>query len=335
MTLPRAPGFQNAKASGFIPEIYANQWNFRFYANTIASTITNTRFQGLIQKQGDKIIIPTVPTIEWTKYHKGQKLEITGKLESDPITMEINRGQYFKFVQDDVDQAQSYVDAVKAALENSARQGATRIDHEILCDLPFHVSPCNQGCNAGAMSNGYNLGGLMATGCGPVELVCGSDLCSNDAINLLLDMISVLEEQNVIGGDPSNPTGGGEGFWFVIPPFFKNLILKHPRFQNADAMGDKQSVLRNGKIGMIDGAEVLSSNLLPFYDESDGKGGVRRVWQILAGHKMATTFASQLTRKDYGMRSEQTFGDIYRQLQVYDWKVTNPEALVLARVTKG
>lgn len=336
MTLPRAPGFQNAKTSGYIPDIYANQWAFRFYANTIASTITNTRFQGLIQKQGDKIIIPTVPTIEWAKYHKGQKLEQTGKLESDPITMTIDRGHYFQFVQDDVDQAQSYVDAVKAALENSARQGAIRIDRELLCDMQYHIHPCNQGCNAGATSGAFNLGSPIATGCGPVELFCGQDNCSNDAINLLLDMITVLEEQNVVGGDPSNPTGAGsEGFWFVIPPFVKNLIMKHIRFQNAYAMGDKTSVLRNGKIGMIDGAEVISSNLLPFYLEDDGKGGQRKVWTILAGHKMATTFASQLTRKDYGMRSQESFGDLYRQLQVYDWKVTNPEALVIARVTKG
>lgn len=336
MAVPRSPGFQNAKASGFIPEIWAKKWNYKFYARTIASTITNTMFQGEISRQGDKVIIPTVPEIEWTQYHKGQKLEITGKLESDPITMEVGRAQYFKFVQDDIDKAQSHVDAVKAALENSAKQGAIRIDRQILCDLPFHVHPCNQGCEAGAVSGAFNLGSPIATGCGPVQLACGGTDCSNDAINLLLDMMTVLEEQNVVGGDTSSGFGeGGNGFWFIIPPFVKNLIMKHPRFQDASAMGGGASVLRNGKIGMIDGAEVLSSNLLPFYEESDGAGGTRKVWQIMAGHKMATTFASQLTKKDYGMRSEQTFGDIYRQLQVYDWKVTNPEALVLARVTKS
>lgn len=330
MSVPRSPGFQNAKASGYIPEIWAKDWNYKFYTKTIASSITNTKFEGQIQKMGDKVIIPTVPDIEWTRYHKGQKLEITGKLESDPITMDVGRAHYFKFVQDDIDKAQSYVDAVRAALADSAKKGAIRIDRELLCDLPYHVSPCNQGCEAGAQSGAFNLGGLMATGCGPVELKCGGNDCSNDAINLLLDMMTVLEEQNVVGGDDNL-----SGFWFIIPPFVKNLIMKHPRFQDAAAMGDSTSPLRNGKIGMIDGAEVFSTTNLPFYEEDDGTGKMRKVWQILAGHKMATTFASQLTRKDYGMRSEQTFGDIYRQLQVYDWKVTNPEALALARVTKG
>ena len=329
MTVKRAPGFQDQKASGFIPEIWASRWNHRFYHYTIANEITNTDYEGDIKKQGDKIIIPTVPDIQWADYAKGQMIEITGKLESDPIEMEIRRAQYFKFVDDDIDKAQrtKSLDVVSKALEVAAKQGAIRVDRKLLCDLPLHVPPCNQGCDAGAASGGFDLG---CADC-PLELSCGGNDCSNDAINLILDARTVLEEQN-IGTDVSSTST--EGFFIIIPPWMKNLILKHPRFSDASAMGMEKSSLLSGKIGVIDDMKVMVSNLIPWYTLDSNKGP-KKVWNIIAGNVMATTFASQVTKKDYDVRSEHTFGNYYRQLQVFDWMVTNPEGLALARVTKG
>jgi len=42
---------------------------------------------------------------------------------------------------------------------------------------------------------------------------------------------------------------------------------------------------------------------------------------------MGFTFASQMTNME-SIRSESTFGDIIRGLQVYGYKVVKPEALV-------
>jgi len=326
MAVPRAAGHQDQKASGYIPEVYSKKWAFNFYAQTVASSITNTRFEGEIAKMGDKVIIPTTPEIMWANYHRGQKLETTGKLESDPIVMEVNRAHYFKFIDDDIDKKQRGVDAVSAALDNSAKQGAIRIDRQLLCDMPNHAAECNQGKNAGVISKGFDFGTTEE----PISLHCGGTECSNDAINLMLDMMTALEEQDVVNGMNSPDP---EGLYYVIPPLMKNLILKHRRFSDASAMGDSQSALRNGRIGKLDNAVVLCSNNLKTYEIDNGEGGKKRVFEILAGHKMATTFVSQLTKEDNKMRSEQTFGDLYRKLQVYDWKVTNPEGLVVARIS--
>ncbi|QTR47465.1 hypothetical protein J9253_05900 [Thiothrix litoralis] len=323
MAVQRAPGFQDQKASGYIPEVWSGKWLHEFYTQTVASSITNTDFEGEIRGKGDKVIIPRVPDIQWAKYHKGQKLELTGKLESEPVVMDVNRAHYFMFVDDDVDTVQRNEKSLPMkAIKKSSINGAKRIDSELLCDLPFHVSPCNQGCEAGAVSGAYNLGGVGTGGCNPLELLCGGSDCQNSAINVLIDLMSTLEENDV-------PNDEGNLF-VVIPQWLKNLVLKHPRFQDASALGESKSPLRNGKIGMIDGMEVYMSNLVRNYDL-----GGQRVFDIVAGHTSAITFATQLTKTESKLRSQETFGDIYRGLQVYDWMVTNPEYLALARVTKG
>lgn len=321
----RAPGYQDQSRSGYIPEILSTKWIHRFYTRTVATSIMNTDYEGQIKQQGDKIIIPTVPTIEWADYHKGQKIEITGKLESDPVEMYIRRGQYFKFVDDDVDQAQRAkgLGVVNKALDNAAKQGAIRVDKKILCDLPFHVLPCNQGCHAGAQSESFDVGCVDA----PLVLECGKSGCEADVISLLVDLRTILEEQD-INSDVDGDMSDGH-FWVIIPPWMRGLIIKHPNFMDASKMGDAKSALRNGEIGMIDGMKILVSNNIPWY-----RLGSAKVFNILAGHTKASTFATQVAKKDYNMRSEQTFGNIWRQLQVFDWMVTNPEALALARVVK-
>jgi hypothetical protein len=55
-------------------------------------------------------------------------------------------------------------------------------------------------------------------------------------------------------------------------------------------------------------------------------------YHLIAGHKMGFTFASQMTEMET-IRSETTFGNIVRGLQVYGYKVIKPEALANAVVT--
>ena len=81
--------------------------------------------------------------------------------------------------------------------------------------------------------------------------------------------------------------------------------------------------LRNGRLGMIDRFTIYVSHNLYV---SSGK------FSIIGGHKMGLTFASQMTNMET-IRSETTFGNIIRGLQVYGYKVTKPEALSQAVIT--
>jgi hypothetical protein len=73
---------------------------------------------------------------------------------------------------------------------------------------------------------------------------------------------------------------------------------------------------------MIDRFTVYVSHNL---NVSSGK------FSIIGGTKMGFTFASQMTEMET-IRSESTFGDIIRGLQVYGYKVVKPEALTMAVV---
>ena len=87
--------------------------------------------------------------------------------------------------------------------------------------------------------------------------------------------------------------------------------------------GDSTSPLRNGRLGMIDRFTVYMSHNIK-------KTGAN--FDVIAGHKMGFTFASQMTEMET-IRSESTFGNIVRGLQVYGYKVVKPEAIAQAVVT--
>jgi hypothetical protein len=112
------------------------------------------------------------------------------------------------------------------------------------------------------------------------------------------------------------------GRFLVIPAKMAGLIKKS-ELKDASLTGDGTSVVRNGRLGMIDRFTLYVSHNL---NVSSGKTS------LIAGHKMGFTFASQMTEMET-IRSESTFGNIIRGLQVYGYKVVKPEALAQAIVT--
>jgi hypothetical protein len=125
-------------------------------------------------------------------------------------------------------------------------------------------------------------------------------------------MGTVLDEANV-----------PESNRFVVIPAKMAGFIKKSDLKDASLTGDAQSVLRNGRLGMIDRFTIYMSHNLPV---TSGK------FDILAGHKMGFTFASQMTEMET-IRSESTFGNIIRGLQVYGYQTVKPEALAHGVVT--
>ena len=104
---------------------------------------------------------------------------------------------------------------------------------------------------------------------------------------------------------------------FLVIPAKMGGLIKQSDLKDASITGDGSSPLRNGRLGMIDRFTVYVSHNL-------SKSGSE--FSVIAGHKMGITFASQMTNMET-IRSETTFGDIIRGLQVYGYKVVKPEAL--------
>jgi hypothetical protein len=137
-------------------------------------------------------------------------------------------------------------------------------------------------------------------------------------LDYIVDAGTCLDEQNI----PET------GRWFVIPPWVAGMIKKSD-LREASISGDGVSLLRNGRIGMIDRFTIYASNLLPTHAEGSSTG-----FYTYFGHPHGLTFASQLSKIET-LRSEQTFGTLLRGLQVYGYDTIDNTALGQLYVTRN
>lgn len=113
------------------------------------------------------------------------------------------------------------------------------------------------------------------------------------------------------------------GRWVIIPPELTAAFLQDARFIDASQSGSTEA-FRNGFLGRASGFDIYESNTVP--TETAG------VYSVIAGHRMAATFAEQINSVE-AQRRELRFGDLVKGLHLYGAKVVRPEALALASVT--
>ena len=114
-------------------------------------------------------------------------------------------------------------------------------------------------------------------------------------------------------------------------PTWAATLIKQSELRQAYLSGDGVSILRNGRLGMVDRFTIYTSNLLP---SGTAGGFASGEYVIYAGHSHGLTFASQVSKVET-LRSEQTFGTVLRGLQVYGYKVIDGTALAQAIVSVG
>jgi len=310
MALPTAPGFPQLSGN-YIPEIWSAKILIKFYEATVLAEIANTDYEGEISGQGDKVNIRTTPTITVRDYRKGQKL-VDETPESAPVELLIDRGKYWSFVVDDVDEHQADIPFPEDWQRDASDQNKIVIDTEVLGEIPADADAANRGTTAGKISGDIDLGTAGA----PLFLT------KSNILDVLIDIGTVFDEQNV----PESDRGA------VMPPWATALIKKSD-LKDASLAGDGTSIVRNGRVGMIDRLMIYNSNLLATAIDA-GAPGTPRTWDIIGIQKSALTFASDLVRNER-IRSESTFGWKYRGLQVYGFEVIKPEALVHVYAAKG
>ena len=302
MGLARVSGHPDYSASGaskFIPEIWSGKLLVKFYDATVLPQISNTDYEGEIKNQGDKVYIRTRGSVTIKKYFKGMKIDYE-RIESPAIEMVIDQGNYWYYGIDDVDKYQSDIELMDQWAEDATEQEKIVIDTEVLAAVKAQVAAANKGATAGRICATYNMG-VAGT---PVELT------ESNIIKYILYAGGILDEQNM-------PETGR----FMIIPSLAAVLLKASDIKDASMMGDGKSTLRNGRIGMIDRFTLYSSNLLPKTND----GG--NCWDMIFGHPLGLTFASQFTDLDYIEHPETTFGKFVKGLHVYGYKVIKPEAL--------
>lgn len=303
-------------ASGYIPEIWSGKLIEKFYDATVLAAISNTDYEGEIKSYGDKVIIRTKPTIIIRDY-KADGLLTVDRPEGNFTNLVIDQGKYFNTILDDVMRLQSDINALSIWAEDASEQMKIKIDTAVLLGILNQANAANRGQTAGRISLDIKLG---TTGANAIQVVPdGAVAPQQNVIDIILGLGQVLDEQNI----PET------GRWLVCPAWFATYIKKS-ELRQAYLSGDAVSMLRNGRIGMVDRFTIYVSNLLP----AGVAGGLAAgEFVIYAGHSHGLTFASQMTNMET-LRSESTFGTLQRGLQIYGYKVIDNIALAQAIVKK-
>lgn len=312
----------------FIPTLWSGKLLAKFYQNTMLSEIMNTDYEGELKNKGDTIRIRTAPSITINDYTgAGSTLatEVPVPIFQD---MQVNKAKYFSVQTNDVLAQQADMDLMNMFTEDAAKQLKIAIEDEVFFNTFVTNGPAaaNAGATAGAISANYNLGTDLA----PVAV---SGAASAGLLNTILAMSAALDEQNV----PE------DGRFLVISPFDRQILMQ-TNIAQAYFTGDSSSIIRTGKIGMLDRFTVYVSNLLPkgaaakalVPGLSATSGGAtltdalaRRT--MVAGTKHACSFAMTISKTE-PLRNQTDFGDIVRGLAVYGRKVVKNEALIVAKV---
>jgi hypothetical protein len=304
------------QATGFIPEIWSGKLIEKFYATTVLSAISNTDYEGEIKNQGDKVKIRTKPTISIKNYRADGDLDVE-RPSGNVIELNIDQGKYFNLILDDVMEIQSDLNLMSMWSDDASEQFKITVDTDVLKGILGTPVAKNKGTTAGQISSSINLGATTT----PLATVAGSpDTGEVEILDVILRLGQALDEQNI----PET------GRWVIMPTWAATLIKKS-ELRQAYLSGDSVSILRNGRLGMVDRFTLYTSNLLP----TGTVGGLASgEYAIYAGHAHGLTFASQFTKMET-IRSERTFGTLLRGLQVYGYKVVDGTALAQAIVTKA
>ena len=303
-------------AAGFIPEIWSGKLVEKFYNSTVLAAISNTDYEGEIANQGDKVKIRTKPTITIRDYSADGSLQLERPV-GNVVELNIDQGKYFNTILDDVMQVQSDLENLSMWSDDAAEQMKIVIDTAVLLGILDGAAAANRGATAGAISGDINLG-VTST---PLALVPDTPgMGEVEVLDAILRLGQVLDEQNI----PET------GRWLVLPAWMATLV-KRSELRQAYLSGDSVSILRNGRIGMVDRFTLYVSNLLPAGTPAGLASGE---YAVYAGHSHGLTFASQVSKVET-LRSEMTFGTILRGLQVYGYKVIDSVAIAQAIVTKA
>lgn len=304
------------QSTGFIPEIWSGKLVEKFYASTVLAAISNTDYEGEIKNKGDRVKIRTKPTISIHDYQSDGLLGLD-RPTGGTVELYIGNGKYFSLILDDVMEIQSDLNILSMWSDDAAQQLKITVDQDVLKGIVGGAAAANRGTAAGVITGNINLGAKGSAlsvvsknpGSGDVEL-----------LDVLMRIGQVLDEQNI----PE------VGRWVVMPAWAGRMI-KQSELRQAYLSGDSVSMLRNGRLGMVDRFTIYISNLLPnnSTDSADFNSGE---WPIFAGHAHGLTFASQISKVET-LRSELTFGQILRGLQVYGYQIVDSKALVQAQVT--
>lgn len=113
------------------PIVFSLKLVENLYNETIYQNITNTKYEGEIKNEGDRVRVRTAAKISLSAYTKGMTL-VAQHLNPTSEDLVIDQASYFKFVVDDIDKLQNDIDTMNAYTANARMDMSELIDSELL-----------------------------------------------------------------------------------------------------------------------------------------------------------------------------------------------------------
>jgi hypothetical protein len=305
------PNYHSGGSIGFIPEVWSGNLAPKYYEACVAAAISNTNWEGEVKEVGDKVKIRVVPDINVGRYTVGGGVTYQ-KAQSNYIELNLDEAIQWGFEVNDVDEYQADINLMSNFSKDASEQMKIATDRIFLgADGPgfagasdANISTYNKGATAGKISGNVDLGTTAAP----------EAITQATVIDYILRYGLVLDEQDI----PE------DGRWLVIPAWM-SMLIKGSDLKDASLSGDKESIVRNGRIGMIDRFEIYKSNLLPH---------TASYTKVYAGHRESLTYAAQINKVE-NLKNPNDFGELVRGLAVFGYKVVNPAGVATGYAVKG
>jgi hypothetical protein len=294
------PQYDPTGTVNFNPVVYSGKLVEKFYKTTVFGEIATTDYEGDISGYGAQVVIRTVPDITVSTYVIGNGL-VPQYPSRNSVTLNINQAYSFNVGLNIVDVRQSDVDLSDIFANDGSIQLKIAADADMLATIPTQVDASNTGNTAGQDSANLYLGTLAA----PLTIIpTGTTSTTTETvIDHITFMGQALDENNV----------SDEGRWLVAPPWYINLI-KRSDLRIASLAGDGVSVLRNGKVGVVDRFNIYQSR-----NVAKNTAGTTS-WSVMFGHSAGLAFAAQIVEAQM-IDNPSDFGYLIRGLMVFGFQV--------------
>lgn len=347
MAFPKASGYTNLNSGNFSPVIYSKKVQKAFRKASVVDAVTNTDYSGEIAQFGDSVKIIKEPDITITNYERGTTLATQDLTDAD-FTMIVDQANYFQFAIDDIEEAHSHISFQDLASDRAGYKLRDSFDAEVLGYLSGWKTPSSW---ARRSASGDINGTKADTNAGNDELLAanklditdfgGSDIGGTGEVTSIPIAVgggaggitSPLAIMNRIARQMDVANVDTDGRWLVIDPVFAEVLMdESSKLINSDFGGGDE--MRNGKLpGTIRGFSIYKSNNLPYLGNGAGAaataGSETNFGVLVAGHGSAVATAEQIAKTET-FRSQTTFADVVRGMQLYGRKILRPEALFTA-----
>lgn len=277
------------KGGGFTTELFSSKTNVKLKKQGCYSDIVNTKYQGEIQKEGDRVTFYGIGDLEAQDYDYKNSSTITyPDPAGEKLTLIVDQVKVIPFVVGDIQNVFSNLDLVEQYTDQISVTGGNVKD-----------TYCHSLALAGA----------------------GTKLNSESAITLsednvwkqVCDMHTALHRKNAIKSNGLDYLGKRPAL--VVTPEFHGMLMQAKQFF-ANAFGDK--VLRTGQVGHIGIFDVFVNTI------NESATGEQTIVALTSD---AITYADKMTKTET-LRDKDVLGDFVRSTMVFGAKVASSKSIV-------